>query len=198
LDSQRQSVETFVKSNGEIVKEFTEVESGKRSDRPILTEAISLCKEKGLTLLVAKLDRLARNVHFITTLQHSKIDFLAVDNPHATPFLIHIISAVAEHEATLISQRTKSALEQAKKRGVQLGNPRYAESVGKANAEKSKRATERNAGLLKIVNEIKAKTGLAKLAELAEALNLRGIKTARGNSWTASHVFNLLNSQVAV
>jgi DNA invertase Pin-like site-specific DNA recombinase len=195
LEAQRKAVADFVRNNdGEIVAEFVEVESGKRSDRPQLAEAIALCKQGGLTLLVAKLDRLARNVHFISTLQRSKVDFLCVDNPHATPFLIHILSAVAEHEANMISTRTKSALQAYKARGGVLGNPRHAEALPKANAARSERAKERNGKLRAIVSQIKSKTGLTTLAELAEVLNCRGIKTARGNAWTSSHVFNLLNA----
>jgi DNA invertase Pin-like site-specific DNA recombinase len=198
LEAQRKAVADFVRhGGGEIAAEFVEVESGKRADRPQLGEAIARCKRDGLTLLVAKLDRLARNVHFISTLQHAKVDFLAVDNPHATQFLVHILAAVAEHEATMISNRTKSALAAFKARGGTLGNPRYVEALPKANAARSERAKERNGGLLATVNEIKAKTGLIKLRELAEALNLRGIKTARGNAWTASHVFNLTNTPTA-
>lgn len=195
LEAQRQSVADFVRSGKmEIVAEFTEVESGKRNDRPQMALALARCRTEGLTLLVAKLDRLARNVHFISVLQHSKVDFVCVDNPHATRFLIHILSAVAEHEANLISTRTKSALQAFKARGGTLGNPRYVEALPKANAARCERAKERNAKLLSIVSEIKTKTGLTKLAELAEVLNLRGVRTARGNTWSASHVFNLLQT----
>src|SRR5208282_3363947 len=128
LEAQRSAVINFVRSIGteaEIVKEFVEVESGKRSDRPVLAEAINFCKESGAILLVAKLCRLSRNLHFITTLQNSKIEFCAADNPHATPFLIHILASVAEFERNQISSRTKEALAAAKHRGVILGNPEY-------------------------------------------------------------------------
>jgi DNA invertase Pin-like site-specific DNA recombinase len=194
LEAQRKAVADFVKNNGEIVMEFTEIETGKRADRPQLAEAIALCKKHGYTLLVAKLDRLARNLNFITTLQQTKVDFVAVDNPHATPFVIHILCAVAEAEAVAISQRTKAALAAFKARGGVLGNPHHAEALPKANAVRCDRAKERNGKFLAIINEIKAKTGLTKLAELAEALNLRGIRTARGNAWTSSHVFNVLQT----
>ena len=104
LDAQRQAVRNHAeKVFGTILEEIVEVESGKRSDRPILTQAIELCRRTGATLLVAKLDRLSRNLHFVTTLQQSKVNFVAVDNPHATPFLIHILVAVAELERTMIS-----------------------------------------------------------------------------------------------
>ncbi|MCL4177297.1 MAG: recombinase family protein [Verrucomicrobia bacterium] len=195
LDAQRKMVTDFTASNGgEVVAEFVEVESGKRNDRPQMALALERCKREGLTLLVAKLDRLARNVYFVASLQNAKVDFVCVDNPSATPFVINILASVAENEANAIASRVKGALEQAKARGTILGNPRWQESVQKARDAKSAVATERNGKLLAIVREIQSKTGLTKLAELAEALNLRGIKTARGNAFTSSHVWNLLQT----
>jgi len=110
LEAQRTAVVNYVKSlsgGAEIVREFLEIETGKRADRPVLAEAIRECKVNGFCLCVAKLDRLSRNLHFVTALMNSKIDFVAADNPHATPFLIHILVAVAEHERNMISSRTK-------------------------------------------------------------------------------------------
>jgi hypothetical protein len=127
LEAQRSAVKSFVGSMGpeaEILKEFVEVESAKGGvQRPVLAEAVRECKANGCTLLVAKLDRLSRNLHFITALQNSKVDFVAADNPHATPFLIHILVAVAEHERNMISSRTKAALDAARSRGVVFGKP---------------------------------------------------------------------------
>jgi DNA invertase Pin-like site-specific DNA recombinase len=197
LEAQRAAVVSFVgslKGQAEIVKEFVEVESGKKSDRPVLTEAIRFCKDNGAVLLVAKLCRLSRNLHFITTLQHSKIEFCAADNPHATPFLIHILVAVAEHERDMISTRTKEALAAAKRRGVKLGNPQYKTAITKAIEVRQKIAADRNAGLRKTVAEMMKKTGLTKLAEIAEALNLRGIKTNRGCQFTPTHIHRLLKT----
>ncbi len=175
-------------------KEFVEVESGKRADRPILTEAIKECKTNERTLLVAKLDRLSRNLHFITTLQNSKVDFVAADNPHATPFLIHILVAVAEHERNMISSRTKAALEAAKSRGVRLGNPRYKAAILKAVETRKKLARDRNAELLLRIREIMEKTGLSKLTETAEALNHGGIKTNHGRELTPTQSQRLLRT----
>jgi DNA invertase Pin-like site-specific DNA recombinase len=198
LDAQRKMVADFVRSNGgEVVGESTEIESGRKNDRPQLLASIDRCKREGLTLLVAKIDRLCRSVYFMACLQQSKVDFVAVENPSMTPLVVNILTAIGENEAIAIASRVKLALEQAKARGTILGNPRWQESVQAARDAKTARASERNGKLLAIVNEIKAKTGLTKLAELAEALNLRGIKTARGNAWTSSHVFNLLNSATA-
>ena len=170
------------------------MESGKKADRPVLAEALRECKAKGFTLLVAKLDRLSRNLHFITALQNSKVDFVAADNPHATPFLIHILVAVAEHERNMISSRTKAALEAAKRRGVKLGNLQYESAISKAVEVRQKIAADRNAGLRKTVAEMMKKTGPTKLAEIAEALNLRGIKTNRGYQFTPTHIHRLLKT----
>lgn len=197
LEAQRSAVQNFVgsmKMNAEIVREFVEIESGKRTDRPVLTEAIQICKTNGYKLLVAKLDRLSRNLHFITQLQNSKVDFVAADNPHATPFLIHILVAVAEHERNMISSRTKAALEVARSRGVKFGNPRYLESVPKATQAWKRLAAERNDGLRRTVVEIMEVTKLKKLVEVAKALNLRGIKTARGCQFTSTQVRRLLGT----
>jgi len=197
LEAQRTAVNNFVQSLGSeatVLTELIEVESGKRSDRPVLATAIDECKNKGATLLVAKLDRLSRNLHFITALQNSKVDFLAADNPHATPFLIHILVAVAQHEREMISSRTKSALQAAKRRGATLGNPRFEESIPKAIAARTKLAADRNSELRRIVTETMEKTGLHKLAEVARALNLRGIKTNNGCQFTPTHIHRLLKA----
>ncbi len=177
----------------EILKEFVEVESAKGGvQRPVLAEAVRECKANGCTLLVAKLDRLSRNLHFITALQNSKVDFVAADNPHATPFLIHILVAVAEHERNMMSSRTKAALDAARSRGVVFGNPRYKEAIPKANTAWKKLAADRNAELRRIVTETMDVTRLTKLAEIANALNLRGIKTNRGCQFSATQVHRLL------
>jgi DNA invertase Pin-like site-specific DNA recombinase len=197
LEAQRTAVGNFVRSmngQGEIVKEFIEIESGKKADRPVLQQAIKEAISGGYILCVAKLDRLTRNLHFITTLQNSKVDFVAADNPHATPFLIHILVAVAEHERNMISSRTKAALEAAKARGTKLGNPRYEEAIPKAVAARQAIATERNTELRKVVQQTMKKTGLTKLADIAEALNLRGIKTSRNCQFTPTHIHRLLKA----
>jgi DNA invertase Pin-like site-specific DNA recombinase len=175
------------------VRENVEVECGKRADRPVLQEAIRECKAKGYTLLVAKFDRLSRNLHFVTTLQNSKVDFVAADNPHATPFLIHILVAVAEHERNLISSRTKAALQAAKRRGKKLGDPRYEEAVPKAVAARKKLA-DRNRELRRIIQETMDRTGLTTLTDIARALNLRRIKTNRGCEFTPTQIHRLLRA----
>ena len=122
LEAQREAVSRHVAiAQGVIVAEFQEIESGKRNDRPQIAAALAACRLRRATLVIAKLDRLARNVFFISSLMESGVDFVACDNPHATRLTIHILAAVAEHEREMISQRTKAALAAAKARGKKLG-----------------------------------------------------------------------------
>ena len=193
LEAQRQAVRDYAqKVQGTVLDELVEVESGKRADRPVLTNAIQRCRETGATLLVAKLDRLSRNLHFITTLQQSKVNFLAVDNPHATPFLIHILLAVAEYERTMISTRNKSALEAAKRRGVKLGNPVIQTAVVKSAESRRLACREQYARLAPTVQELQSQ-GFIRLKDIAHQLNARGIKTARGCLFTPTQVHRILH-----
>src|SRR3954470_682484 len=122
LDAQREAVRAFLDGKGwPPVAEFVEVESGKRKDRPKLTEAMAACRLYGATLVIAKLDRLARNVAFVSALMESGVEFVAADFPQANRLTIHILAAVAEHEAEMVSKRTKDALAAAKARGQRLG-----------------------------------------------------------------------------
>jgi DNA invertase Pin-like site-specific DNA recombinase len=122
LEAQQEAVRGFTKG-GTIVAEVVEVESGKRNDRPKLAEALALCRKTKATLIIAKLDRLARNVAFVSNLMESGVDFVAVDFPQANRLTVHILAAIAEHEAAMISQRTRAALQAAKARGKRLGGP---------------------------------------------------------------------------
>jgi DNA invertase Pin-like site-specific DNA recombinase len=116
-----------------MVAEFTEVESGKHADRPQLAAALAACKKQKAKLVIAKLDRLSRNLAFIATLMDSGVEFIAVDNPHANKLTIHILAAIAQHEREMIAQRTREALAAAKARGVKLGNPHLAEARAGGN-----------------------------------------------------------------
>jgi DNA invertase Pin-like site-specific DNA recombinase len=128
LEAQTQAVNEYVsRVSCDLIAQFVEVESGSRNDRPQLKAAIDLCKKQKATLIIAKLDRLARNVAFISTLMESGISFLAADNPHANKLMLHILAAFAEHERDQIRARTKAALAAAKARGVELG--RYGREV---------------------------------------------------------------------
>ncbi len=130
MEAQRNAVNGFIAGRGELVGEFVEVESGKRHrNRPQLLAALDECRKRRAILIIAKLDRLARNVAFIANLMESNVEFIAADMPEANRLTIHILAAVAEHEARIISDRTKAALAVAKGRGTKLGNPRYGESI---------------------------------------------------------------------
>src|SRR5271154_3347795 len=130
LEAQREAVSRYLNGgHWQLVQELVEVESGKRNDRPAIAEALRLCRLHRATLIIAKLDRLARNVHFISSLMEAGVEFVAVDFPQANRLTVHILAAVAEHEASMISARTKAALAAAKARGVKLGGQRG--SVGR-------------------------------------------------------------------
>jgi DNA invertase Pin-like site-specific DNA recombinase len=197
LDAQRKAVRDHL-NGGEwrVVAEFTEVESGKRSDRPKLSEALKTCRVLGATLIIAKLDRLARNVHFVSGLMESGVDFTAVDFPQANRLTVHILAAVAEHEAKMISERTKAALAAAKARGVRLGGYRGARLTAEARQAGCKavtdRANARAADLAPIVGALQA-AGARSLRAIAAGLNDRGVRTPRGTGkWQAGTVSQLL------
>ena len=135
MDPQRQAVANYLGPQGPIA-EFIEVERGRNSNRPQLLAAIAECRSRKAVLIIAKLDRLARNVAFVANLMDSDVEFIATDMPSANRLTIHIMGAVAEHEREMISQRTKLALAQAKARGTKLGNSRAAEAAAIARAAK--------------------------------------------------------------
>ncbi len=125
LDAQRAAVELHARSVGtEVIAAFQDVESGRKADRTGLAAALALCRVRRATLLIAKLDRLARSVAFISNLMEGGVDFVAADMPSVNRLTVHVLAAVAEHEREMISQRTKAALAAAKVRGTRLGNPR--------------------------------------------------------------------------
>jgi DNA invertase Pin-like site-specific DNA recombinase len=193
LEAQREAIERHLRSvGGKAVAEFVEVESGKRDDRPEIAAAISACRTRRATLIIAKLDRLARNVAFISNLMEAGVDFVACDNPHATRLTIHILAAVAEHEREMISTRTKAALTAAKARGVRLGNPRLLagdRSAAKAAAKAKRTAAAAKAREVAPKIEAARKAGCRTLKDLADALTARGIKTPAGRSiWSAEQV----------
>lgn len=193
MAAQEQAIKAY---NGNVIAKFIEVESGKKKDRPELAKALEHCKLTSSTLIVAKLDRLSRNVYFIASLMESKVDFVCCDFPEASPLTLHIMSAVAEHEAKAISIRTKAALAQAKARGVKLGNPNLtAEGVSRGSIEGVKVIKEiavRNAQ--KVLPTIQALQGKGKsLRGIATELNTMSVKTPREKQWTATAVKNALD-----
>jgi DNA invertase Pin-like site-specific DNA recombinase len=131
--SQQEAVSRYVAHHGTLLAEYVEVESGKRhKNRPQLQAALEHCKKARATLVIAKLDRLSRNVALISKLLVSDVQFVCCDNPHATKTMLHMLAVFAEHEREQISERTKAALARAKARGTRLGNPRYLESIARA------------------------------------------------------------------
>lgn len=198
LEAQRKAVTDYLRDRaGELAGEFTEIESGKRNDRPQLAAALAACKKHKAILVIAKLDRLARNVAFVANLMESGAEFVAVDMPMANRLTVHILAAVAEHEREAISARTKAALAAAKARGQRLGwsiEGRRKEQVqaSRRGADGGRsRADAFAANVVPIVESIRA-SGIGTLAGIAEALNARGIKTARGGTWHPMTVRNVM------
>jgi DNA invertase Pin-like site-specific DNA recombinase len=198
LEAQRKAVEDYLNGGRwELIDEFVEVESGKRNDRPKLQEALRLARLHGATLVIAKLDRLARNVAFISNLMESGVEFVAVDFPQANRLTVHILAAVAEHEREMIASRTKAALAAAKARGRKLGGDRggfrairdrgHAASVAVRSAKADKRAAD----LVPMIQELQSSG--ASLHGIAAELTRHGIETPRkGGSWKAVQVKRIL------
>ena len=190
LEAQRDAVSRFVGSST-LVAEFTEIESGKRhTNRPELLRAIDLSRRQRATLVIAKLDRLARNVHFISGLMETGVEFVAADMPQANRLTIHILAAFAEHEREAISQRTKGALQAARKRGTRLGNPRWAESI--ARARTCKDPIPPAPQLVEMMRRHRAE-GMT-LRAIAAQLNGLGLRTPRGSQWYAGTVRNAIGN----
>lgn len=160
--------------------------SGKRKNRPQLNAALALCKKHKATLIIAKLDRLARNLHFISGLMEARIEFLAVDNPTANRLTVQILAAVAEEEARAISSRTKAALASAKARGVVLG--KHGAKLGKANHKKAMKVAGNLTETIAALNV----EGISTVREITAALNARGIATPQGKQWHTTSVHRLL------
>jgi DNA invertase Pin-like site-specific DNA recombinase len=193
LEAQRKAVGDFLDGgHWKLIAEFTEIESGKRSDRPKLAEAMRAAKRHKATLVIAKLDRLARSVAFISDIMEGDVEFVAVDMPMANRLTVHILAAVAEHEREMISQRTKSALAAAKARGTLLGNRTNIE-VAQRNSRtvRSKASAQFVQNAIPVIRQIQA-TGLTSLREVAQALNARGVRSARGGEWQPTQVKRVL------
>lgn len=202
LEAQREAVHNFLGQRPHtLIAEMVEVESGRNADRPQLAEAFALCRLHRATLIIAKLDRLARSVAFVSNILESGVDFVAADFPEANRLTIHILSAVAEHEARMISERTKAALGAARARGVTLGGDRgNLPSVAALGAQisakvRAQRAAERASDLAPLITNLR-RAGRSYEAIAAE-LEHRGIPSARGGLWTGQKVSRLLRRVVA-
>lgn len=183
LEAQRQAVTQYLAGRGgNLNEELIEIESGSKQHRPILHAAMEKCRKEGATLVIAKLDRLSRNVAFISKLMETKVDFVACDAPHANKLMLHIMSAFAEYEREQISLRTKLALAAAKERGVELG--KNGKRLARANRAGARLFAERHR---KAFEELLANPA-ATLTSVAEQLNANGVSTREGSNWTATQV----------
>lgn len=169
-----------------MLAEFTEVESGRKTSRPRLTEALALCRKKRATLIIAKLDRLARNVHFLSGLMESGIPFLAVDQPTKDRFMLHIQAAFAEEEARRISERTKAAMLSAKLRGVDIG------ATGRMLAERFRKDARSQSETYRATIESLLTQGAVTTRQLRDELNLLGLPSPGGGSWHLPNTHRLL------
>lgn len=197
LEAQRASLVRFAEAEGfAIVGEFVEVETGKGSDaldrRPQLAAALAEARKRKCPVIVAKLDRLSRDVHFISGLMAHKVPFVVAElGTDADPFMLHLYAALAEKERSLIAQRTRDALKAAKARGVVLGNPNLAEVRDRAVASTKAEAERFAKNVAPIIREIQS-SGVASHRGIARSLNARGVATARGGEWTAVQVGSIL------
>jgi DNA invertase Pin-like site-specific DNA recombinase len=201
IEAQRQAVEAFATAHGfTITGEYVEVETGKGSDalerRPQLAAALQVARKlgKGTPVIVAKLDRLSRDVAFIAGLMAQKVPFIVAElGADADPFMLHLYAALAEKERALISVRTRAALQAAKARGVRLGNRVNLDQARQhGRAVQAAEAARHARNLLPVVREVQA-AGAGTLAKIAAALNARGVPTARGGTWAPMQVKRVLD-----
>ena len=197
MDAQKESVSRYLNGGDwKLLGEFAEVESGKRNDRQELAKAIALCRKEQAVLVIAKLDRLARNAAFLLNLRDSGVDFVATDMPSADKFTVGIMALVAEKERDMISQRTRDGLAAARRRGTKLGNPRPALAVKSAVKANVERADAYAGSLLPIIEEIK-RAHVSSLRGIAFCLNARGFKTPTGRAFAAQSVKNIVDRATA-
>jgi DNA invertase Pin-like site-specific DNA recombinase len=202
LEAQSAAVREYLNGGKwSLVAEVVEVESGRKAHRPKLAEALRLCRLHGATLIIAKLDRLARNVAFVSSLMESGVDFVAVDFPQANRLTVHILAAVAEHEAKMISERTKAALQASKARGKVLGGFRgvvpTAEHRAAAIGARKAKAKARGSDLAPVIAQLQS-DGITSLNGIARALTERQIPTARGSTnWSPAQVSRVLAASEA-
>ncbi|MDO8605450.1 MAG: recombinase family protein [Phaeospirillum sp.] len=193
LDAQRTAVATHIaRTSGEVVGEFVEVESTRRKRRPQLEAALKLCRQTRARLVIAKLDRLARNVAFIANLMESRVDFIAVDNPHASRLVLHVLAAFAEHEREQIGERTRAALAAAKARGVRLGR------TGVDRARENIAAADAFALAMAPVIEGLREEGITTVRAMRDELNARDVPTAKGGMWHLATVWRVVGRGAAL
>jgi DNA invertase Pin-like site-specific DNA recombinase len=197
IEAQRLALQHFAEAEGiELLGEFVEVETGKGADaldhRPQLKAALAAARRHRCHVAVAKLDRLSRDVHFISGLMAHKVPFLVAElGSDVDPFVLHLFAALAEKERNLISTRTRQALAAAKARGIALGSPKLQEARESAVASIKSRADKHATNILPVIREVQ-KAGATTLRAIADALNARGVVTARGGQWHAMSVKNMI------
>jgi DNA invertase Pin-like site-specific DNA recombinase len=201
LEAQREAVAVWLNGGDwTLVEEHVEVESGRRNDRPELEKAFAACRAYNAKLVIAKLDRLSRDAHFLLGLQKAGVEFIAVDMPHANRLTVGVMALVAEQEREAISQRTKAALAAAKARGTKLGKPKGTpvprSDVGRINGQKANAANAQAFAerLRPILDQFSGKSANA----AAQELNQRGYATARGGQWSATQVIAIRKRLEAV
>lgn len=188
LDAQREAVGQFLSVRpATVVAEFVEVESGGKDDRPKLREALAACQRSKAILLIAKLDRLARSVAFVAGLMDGDTEFVAVDMPHASRFVLHIMAAVAEHERQIIGERTRAALAAARARGIRLGK-NGASLARRHQAEATKYAIQIRKPVAAAIE-----AGARTTRQIADWLNKAGIVSRQGGRWHPANVARVLH-----
>ena len=198
IEAQRAAIARFAEAEGlTVLAEFVEAETGKGSDaldrRPQLTAALAAARSAKCSVVVAKLDRLSRDVAFVSGLMAQRVPFIVAElGRDADPFMLHLYAALAEKERRLIAERTKAALAAKKAAGARLGNPRNIAQAGELGRSIQTTAADQFvAGLMPVIEAIR-RTGVTTLEAMTQALNQRGIRSARGGRWYASSVANLL------
>jgi DNA invertase Pin-like site-specific DNA recombinase len=187
LEAQKEAVRHYLASiDGTLIAEYTEIETGKRSDRPELQKALTTCRRQKAKLVIARLDRLSRNVSFIATMMDSGVEFVACDNPHATRLTLHILVAVAEHEREMIAARTRAALQAAKARGVKLGRNGIERLAPTNRAAAIERAARLRPTLIELMG-----AGVSVRQIMAE-LTSRGVSTPHGGRWHPQTVARIM------
>jgi len=196
LEAQRANVFQFVQER-EIIAEFTDIESGKKNNRAELFKAIGLAKKENATLVIAKLDRLSRDVNFISGLMKSEVTFIACDQPQANKFTLHIFAALAEQERDMISERTRLALAALKRRGVKLGSPQnltvHARLKAVARIKEKAAKNENNIKAAALITSLKNQ-GLSFCA-ITKELNESGFKTSRSKIFQVTQVVRIWQNQ---
>lgn len=193
LEAQQEAVRSYLNGGSwKLLGEFTEVESGKRDDRPQLAKALETCRLTGAVLVIAKLDRLSRDAHFLLGLEKAGVEFVAVDMPNANRLTVRLMAVIAQEEREMIAARTKAALAAAKVRGVRLGGwkggPKVDSSLGRKALQERANAFAEDVGPIVLALQREGRS----LRQIAAELVARGIRTPRGGAWTAAAVRSVI------